>query len=193
MGDTTRTQILSAAEALFAEHGRDATTTEKIAQRAQVSPGLLYFYFSTKDDLFNTVIQERSALEILKAELPVTLRAADRGQPRAALTALGVQFVRALRAREQVIRILLRELSIDERAARQFGLLRSYATGLIAWHLHQLLAPTTVPVDHAARMFVSDLLVAVATDRAFDADRFVMAAVHVLLDGRIASEAEVYA
>jgi AcrR family transcriptional regulator len=188
-GDATRIQILSAAEALFAEHGRDATTTEKVAQRAGVSPGLLFYYFPTKDELFTTVIEERSALEVLKVVLPITLHAAQRHKPRATLTVLGIEFVRVLRARDRAVRILLRELAVDERAARQFRLLRSYASELIAQYLHQLMAPTTVPVDHAARMFVSDLMFACATDGAFDPECLVRAAVRVLFEGRVADDA----
>jgi AcrR family transcriptional regulator len=186
-----RDQILSAAEALFAEHGRDATTTEKISQRARVSPGLLFYYFSNKDELFAALIEERSPLQVFKAEIDMTPPFAKRGTAFAALTALGIEFVRALRARQQVVQILLRELSMDERAAHHFRLLCTYPAALIARYLRQDLAPSAVSVDSAAGMFVSHLALACATDGAFDTDSFVSAAVGVLLDGRSANAREI--
>jgi len=44
--------------ALFAERGYAATRLEDIAQRAGVSKGTLYLYFSSKEALFKAVIEE---------------------------------------------------------------------------------------------------------------------------------------
>jgi AcrR family transcriptional regulator len=180
-----RDQILSAAEMLFAEYGRDAITVEKIGQRARVSPGVLFYYFSTKDELFTAVIEERSPLAGLKTELPETLRDARPGMAPHTLRVLGVQFVRALRMRNHVLRILLREFSIDERVARHFQQLWTYASELIARYLREELAPTNVPVDVAARMFVSHLMLAAATDGACDPEFLVTPAADVVLNGPV--------
>ena len=47
-----RTQILEAAETIFAAKGYHGTTTREIAQAADVSEGTLYNYFASKRDLF---------------------------------------------------------------------------------------------------------------------------------------------
>jgi AcrR family transcriptional regulator len=44
-------RILTAAVELFAEKGFDATSVQEIVERAAVTKGALYHYFSAKDDL----------------------------------------------------------------------------------------------------------------------------------------------
>ena len=48
----TRTALLDAAEALMVEDGYAAVTTRKVATRAGVNNGLVYYYFGTMDELF---------------------------------------------------------------------------------------------------------------------------------------------
>jgi AcrR family transcriptional regulator len=47
-----RQQILTASKQLFAEHGFHQTTMEDIANAAELSPGTIYLYFKSKDELF---------------------------------------------------------------------------------------------------------------------------------------------
>jgi AcrR family transcriptional regulator len=54
-----RERILDAAEQLFAENGFDATPTSKVAKRAAVPKGLLFYYFPTKRELLKTLVGER--------------------------------------------------------------------------------------------------------------------------------------
>jgi len=54
-----RERILDAAEALFAADGFDATPTARIAHRAVVAKGLLFYYFPRKMDLLRTLFVER--------------------------------------------------------------------------------------------------------------------------------------
>ena len=54
-----RERILDAAEALFAADGFDATPTARIARRAVVAKGLLFYYFPRKMDLLRTLFVER--------------------------------------------------------------------------------------------------------------------------------------
>ncbi len=54
-----RERILDAAEALFAADGFDATPTARIAHRAAVAKGLLFYYFPRKMDLLRTLFVER--------------------------------------------------------------------------------------------------------------------------------------
>jgi AcrR family transcriptional regulator len=54
-----RERILDAAEDLFAADGFDATPTSRIAGRAVVAKGLLFYYFPRKIDLLHTLFAER--------------------------------------------------------------------------------------------------------------------------------------
>ncbi len=54
-----RTQILEVALKLFAEKGVEGTTIKQIAERADISAGLLYHYFKGKSDLLKEVIDHR--------------------------------------------------------------------------------------------------------------------------------------
>ena len=54
-----RERILDAAEDLFAADGFDATPTSRIARRAAVAKGLLFYYFPRKTDLLRTLFNER--------------------------------------------------------------------------------------------------------------------------------------
>lgn len=54
-----RGRILDAAEQLIATNGFDATPTSRIAARAQVAKGLLFYYFPKKIDLLRCLLTER--------------------------------------------------------------------------------------------------------------------------------------
>lgn len=81
-GDT-RTRIVAAAVALFAEQGYDATSVNQVVARAGVAKGALYHHFGSKDDLLYEVYRElverqlAGLAEILARGLPPadTLRA----------------------------------------------------------------------------------------------------------------------
>ena len=53
-----RSRIITAARALFADKGFDATTTQAIAEAADVGAGTLFLYAKTKDDLLILVFRE---------------------------------------------------------------------------------------------------------------------------------------
>lgn len=56
-----RRQILDAALDVFAEQGFEAATTKDIAARADVTHGLIYFYFKNKEDLFGAACEHQAA------------------------------------------------------------------------------------------------------------------------------------
>ena len=53
-----RSQILRAARAVFIHRGFIAARVEDVAKRAGLSKGAVYFYFSSKRDLFLALVQE---------------------------------------------------------------------------------------------------------------------------------------
>ena len=55
-----RKEILSAAEGVFAEKGFFSSTMSEIAGRAEFGTGTLYRYFKSKEDLYFTLINEKT-------------------------------------------------------------------------------------------------------------------------------------
>ena len=62
-GEDRRKQILEAAFKVFAEKGFKGATNKNIADEAGVTPGLIYWYFDSKEDLFFALMQEHLAVE----------------------------------------------------------------------------------------------------------------------------------
>jgi AcrR family transcriptional regulator len=56
-----RETILAAAAQVFAAHGVDGATVEMVAREAEVAVGTIYLYFSSRDDLFVSLMAERIA------------------------------------------------------------------------------------------------------------------------------------
>ena len=55
----TREQLLDAATALFAEQGISSTTVAQIAARVGVTSAMIHYYFKTRDQLLDAIIEER--------------------------------------------------------------------------------------------------------------------------------------
>lgn len=73
-GENNRRKILAAAAALIAEQGVEKTSLARIAQRAGLSKGTLYYYYSHKTDLVFDLTQghmDKITRDILKADGPV--------------------------------------------------------------------------------------------------------------------------
>lgn len=60
-GEDRRKQILEAAFKVFAEKGFKGATNKNIADEAGVTPGLIYWYFESKEDLFFALMEEHLA------------------------------------------------------------------------------------------------------------------------------------
>lgn len=54
-----REEIMEAAEAVFAEKGFHNTTVEEVAARSEFSVGTLYNFFSSKEELYKSLIEKR--------------------------------------------------------------------------------------------------------------------------------------
>jgi TetR/AcrR family transcriptional regulator, transcriptional repressor for nem operon len=53
-----RERLIAAARTLIHEQGVPATTLAEVAQRADVPPGNVYYYFKTKEDLIRAVVDD---------------------------------------------------------------------------------------------------------------------------------------
>src|SRR5215469_3322703 len=56
--DESRAKILAAAERAFARDGLAGARTDAIAAQAKVNKALLYYYFKSKEQLYEAVIEE---------------------------------------------------------------------------------------------------------------------------------------
>lgn len=72
--DAKRSQgiILAAARDEFAEHGLGGARMDRIAERAKLNKRLIYYYFTSKDDLFLAVLEGTYA-DIRAAEMQLHL------------------------------------------------------------------------------------------------------------------------
>ncbi|WP_315970647.1 helix-turn-helix domain-containing protein [Nonomuraea sp. C10] len=61
-----REQLLDAALRVFADKGVDGATVKDVAQAAEVTPGLLYRYFESKEAMVETLLSERGFLPRLR-------------------------------------------------------------------------------------------------------------------------------
>lgn len=58
MREASRALILETALKLFSEHGYDRTSIKMIAESAGISQGLLYNYFTSKDDVLQAIVDQ---------------------------------------------------------------------------------------------------------------------------------------
>jgi AcrR family transcriptional regulator len=66
-----RDLLLAAATDLFAEHGVAATTFAMIAKRAGLTPAMLHYYFTDREQLLDAVTEERLAPLIASVWNPI--------------------------------------------------------------------------------------------------------------------------
>jgi AcrR family transcriptional regulator len=60
-------QIIDAALRVFAHKGFTKATNKDIAHEAGITPGLIYYYFESKEALFQALIERRSPLQLLSS------------------------------------------------------------------------------------------------------------------------------
>ena len=71
----TKRKILEASMKLFAEKGYDATSIEEITATVGVAKGTLYYHFSSKEEIFNFLVEEgikllQNSIDIKTSKLP---------------------------------------------------------------------------------------------------------------------------
>lgn len=103
-GRQTVHRLLEAGLAEFDERGFQAVTVDDVVRRARTSHGTFYLYFSSKDDLFRTLLRDAlTAMQQITDEFPV-VTANERG--RAALRSWVGRFCDTYQSHATVIRIL---------------------------------------------------------------------------------------
>ncbi len=116
----TRQSLLDAAASVFAERGYHGATLDAIAERAGLSKGSVYHNFSSKHELFATLLPERIAARLGDVRETATAGEAAAGFLAGAGDArwapLFFEFV-AQAARDDEVRALFTAWLLDTRAA----------------------------------------------------------------------------
>lgn len=60
-----REQIMDAAMRVFAQKGFLKATNKDIAREAGITPGLIYYYFESKEAVLNAIIEARTPVQLL--------------------------------------------------------------------------------------------------------------------------------
>ena len=102
--DKSRRAILEAAEALFAEYGPDGVSLAQIGQRAGVSRGLPSYFFSDKETLYRTVLQQAAAE--LRFALTTVIQTTPDTPPADVLLRLVDSYMDYLAAHPSIVRLL---------------------------------------------------------------------------------------
>jgi TetR/AcrR family transcriptional regulator len=121
--NTSRDQILDAAEQLFAARGFARTTIKDIGREAGLNSALLYYYFGDKERLYHEVLSRFVSRLISRTMAELTAE----GTPDARLRALLTAQAELLLANPHFPHLMVRELveSEGEHAVEQFHLLAS--------------------------------------------------------------------
>lgn len=106
----TKMRILEAAAAEFAELGYDGARVDNIAKRANVNKALIYYYYRNKEELLDLLLQEMITQVM---DLIAKLKNEDSSffQHKDAITKMLYAFLDLLEERQNVVRVLLMELS----------------------------------------------------------------------------------
>ena len=68
-----REQIIDAAMHVFSEKGFTKATNKDVARAAGITPGLIYYYFESKEKLLEAMVESRSPIRLLTSLTPQVL------------------------------------------------------------------------------------------------------------------------
>jgi len=104
---TKRRLILDAAVRVFAKRGYHTSRVGDIAEEAGIAHGLLYHYFSSKEEVLETVFRENWS-ELIEAFARIE---GSEATPLEQLGAIAKTLLRAWRDRPDLVRVMVREVA----------------------------------------------------------------------------------
>ncbi len=102
-----REEILQAAQRVFARYGYHGTRTHHISQEIDVSEGLIFRYFPSKEAILATLVEEGSAL--LEKDMAPILEAPDEADVEAVLQTVAQRYLGAIERNRDFIALWLAE------------------------------------------------------------------------------------
>ena len=145
--DERRRGIALAAARVFAEKGFSSTTNRDIATAAGISPGLIYWYFENKEDLFAAAFEEAAPLRAW--QIPVDVADALPVEDFLGRLAAGFLSVASQPETRALFRLVTSEVLRFPGPAERFGqVLVRYPIGYLAGYVErQVTAGRLAPVD----------------------------------------------
>ena len=102
----TKRKIFDASMKLFAEKGYDATSVEEITGAVGVAKGTLYYHFSSKEEIFNFLVDEGTKL--LLNNMEIKTKKLENSLDK--LRAISILQIRVLKKYENLITIILSQI-----------------------------------------------------------------------------------
>jgi len=103
-------KIIATAEKLFSEKGYDRVSMREIAETAGISKGLIYYHFKDKEALYTELARE--GIEALGSQLSQAIAVGK--TPKEKIRIFIRNFYELVSSKEQLIKILARELASEE-------------------------------------------------------------------------------
>lgn len=150
--EQTRRRLLEAAALLFARNGYQSTSVDDVAEAAGYSKGAFYYNFSSKDDLFDALVDEH--IERLTTDLEHALSDATTLDEKIA----AVQKALARKQKEridprlefEVLASAVRDSKVRRRVAGAYRRMRAAIAGLIEKEFAEVGAKPPMEPEHLA-------------------------------------------
>jgi TetR/AcrR family transcriptional regulator len=101
-----RRKILDAALKDFADHGFEGARVDRIAQSAGINKAMIFYYFSSKQSLYRTVIED--ALHDFIPQVQTAIM--ESSNPEHLFESIPTLYIRYFSSHRQVIRMIAREM-----------------------------------------------------------------------------------
>jgi AcrR family transcriptional regulator len=106
-GDARRLQILRVAMGLFSQRGFRGTTTKEIAQAAGVSEAMVFRHFSTKEELYSAILDQKACGDGMEHPWEYLAEAIERKDDRALFEGLANAILRHHDDDQEFLRLLI--------------------------------------------------------------------------------------
>jgi len=170
--ELTRTQLLDAAERIFARDGFRGASVEAIAEEAGYSHGAVYSNFKGKLDLFLVLVEERIDARLARVYEAADTELSQGTEP----TEAARRFVALLHQERDVFLLLVdfwnqavRDPDAAQRFAERHARLRSLIGRLVEGIVHDLGSELALPREQVATAFIA-LFNGFAIERLADPD-----------------------
>lgn len=104
-----RLQILETALEIFAARGFNGTSIKDIAEAAGISQGLLYYHFSSKENLFMSTLESHTFLP----EFRRIMADSDKLPSITEMKEIAFKFIKTLESRESLLRLIMRDVAFN--------------------------------------------------------------------------------
>jgi AcrR family transcriptional regulator len=115
----TREKIIAAATLVFAERGKFGARMEEIAARARVNKAMLYYYYSSKENLYREVLRTILAQNLREVFQAFQREAGRRGKPEDLLELLSRTYYKVFSRRPSYTRILFEAVANEPGEVRK--------------------------------------------------------------------------